>query len=64
MGIAGRLKKYFVKGLAVLLPTMLTIFLFIWTYGFIKKNISVYINRGLVWVIQRVSLFLPEWNAF
>jgi uncharacterized membrane protein len=48
MKIAGRFKSYFLHGLAVLLPTILTIWLFIWGYRFIKDNISVHINRGLV----------------
>jgi len=44
----GKLKSYFFRGLAVLLPTMLTIWIIVWGYTFIQNNISVYINRGLV----------------
>ena len=58
--MAGHLKSYFFRGLAVLLPTILTIGIFVWGYQFIQVNISVHINRGLV----RLHLFSLglEWN--
>ena len=52
MRIMGYFKSFFLRGLAVLLPTILTIWIFIWGYGFIQKNISVYINRGIVWLLM------------
>jgi uncharacterized membrane protein len=52
MAITGRFKSYFLRGLAVLLPTILTIWIFILGYRFIQENISVYINRGLVRLIM------------
>lgn len=55
MGITGRFKSYFLRGLAVLLPTMLTIWIFVWGYNFIQDNISVYINRGLVWLTMLIK---------
>ena len=55
MGVTRRLKSYFLRGLDVLLPTILTIWIFGWAYKFIQENISVYINRGLVWLIVRVQ---------
>jgi uncharacterized membrane protein len=51
MAITRRFKSYFLRGLAVLLPTILTIWIFIWGYKFIQENISVYINLGLVRLI-------------
>ena len=48
MRITINFKRYFLRGLAVLLPTILTIWIFFWGYGFIQGNISVHINRGLV----------------
>ncbi|MCP4610259.1 MAG: DUF502 domain-containing protein [Planctomycetes bacterium] len=58
--MAGRLKSYFFRGLAVLLPTILTIGIFVWGYQFIQDNISIHINRGLV----RLHLFSLglKWN--
>jgi uncharacterized membrane protein len=55
MTITRRFKSYFLRGLAVLLPTMLTIWILAWGYGLIQRNISVHINRGLVWLIMRIQ---------
>ncbi|MHC4727130.1 MAG: DUF502 domain-containing protein [Planctomycetota bacterium] len=49
--MAGHLKSYFFRGLAVLLPTILTIGIFVWGYQFIQNKISIHINRGLVRLI-------------
>jgi uncharacterized membrane protein len=40
--------------MAVLLPTTLTIGIFVWGYTFIQENISIHINRGLVLLIVKV----------
>jgi uncharacterized membrane protein len=55
MSITRRFKGYFLHGLAVLLPSILTIWLFIWGYTFIQENISIHINRGLVHIIALVA---------
>lgn len=55
MTLSRRFRGYFLHGLAVLLPTILTIWLFVWGYTFIQTKISVHINRGLVYVISRVA---------
>ena len=47
MWITKKFKGYFFKGMAVLLPTILTIWIFFWGYNFIQQNISIHINRGL-----------------
>jgi len=51
MSVTRRFKGYFLHGLAILLPTILTIWLFIWGYNFIHNNISKHLNRGLVHII-------------
>jgi uncharacterized membrane protein len=53
------------RGLAVLLPTIVTIWIFFWGYKFIQENISVYINRGivrLVMFLQGEHQYLAEEN--
>jgi uncharacterized membrane protein len=55
MHLTSRFKSYFLRGLAVLLPTILTIWIFIWGYNFIQDNISVHINRGLAWLDVRLE---------
>jgi uncharacterized membrane protein len=51
----GRFRSYFLRGLAVLLPTILTIWIFMWGYKFIQENISVYINRGIVQLVMSLQ---------
>ncbi len=71
MPINKRLKRYFLRGLAVLLPTIVTIWIFVWGYSFIQERIGVHINRWLV----RLTMFIQgldwentlareEWNDF
>ena len=55
MSIGKYFKNYFLRGLAVLLPTILTIWILVWGYKFINENISVHVNRGLVQLIMRVQ---------
>ena len=47
MPIAGRLKSYFLRGLAVLLPTIVTIWVFVWGYRFIHGKIGIHIKNAL-----------------
>jgi len=54
MSVTRRLKSYFLRGLAVLLPTILTIWIFVWAYSFIQDNISSYIRDGLDWLMRKV----------
>jgi len=51
MSLRRRFKGYFLHGLAVLLPSILTIWLFVFGYRFIQDNISKHLNRGLVHLI-------------
>lgn len=55
MSVTGRLKSYFLRGLAVLLPTVLTIWIFSTGYKFIQDKISIHINRGLVHLITLIQ---------
>jgi uncharacterized membrane protein len=60
MHLTSRFRSYFLRGLAILVPTILTIWIFIWGYNFIQNNISVHINRGLAWV--DVQLEGEDWG--
>lgn len=55
MSVARRFKNYFLRGLAVLLPTIVTIWIFTWGYTFIQENISIHISRGLVRLIMFIQ---------
>ncbi|MBN2455191.1 MAG: DUF502 domain-containing protein [Sedimentisphaerales bacterium] len=52
MRFAKGFKTYFLRGLAVLLPTILTLWMLLWGYRFIQETIAVHINRGLVRIIM------------
>jgi uncharacterized membrane protein len=54
-----KFKTYFLRGLATLLPTILTVWIFVQLYLFIQQNISAHINRGLVRVLVYSSPHYP-----
>jgi len=62
--MAGRFKSYFLRGLAVLLPTILTIWIFVWGYGFIHNKIGVHIKAALRYLIIRAGGAEQELNKF
>ena len=70
MGVTRRFKSYFLRGLAVLLPTILTIWIFVWGYTFIQDNISSHIRNGLDWLTRKTvgnefvdkNLAVQWWN--
>ena len=51
MSITRHFRNYFSRGLAVLLPTILTIWIFVWGYSFIQGKISIHIKHGLIKLI-------------
>lgn len=55
MSLTRRFKSYFLRGLAVLLPTILTIWICVWIYTFIQDRISVYVSKALVHLIMFVQ---------
>jgi uncharacterized membrane protein len=48
MSVTNNVKRYFLRGLAVLLPTILTLWILAWGYGLLQEHVSIHINRGLV----------------
>jgi uncharacterized membrane protein len=51
----GRFRGYFLRGLAVLLPTVLTIWLIVWGFNFINDNISLHIKKLITFGITRAG---------
>lgn len=45
-------RKFFVRGLVILLPSLLTLAILLWAYNFLKSNIAEPIN----WAVQRVVI--------
>ncbi len=48
MSVFKTFRSYFLRGIAALLPTILTVWLFVQFYQFIQKNVSVHINNFIV----------------
>ena len=56
-------RKFFLRGLAVLLPSILTLWLLVQAYRFIDSSIAAPINEGIRWAvvqIDRQQRILPE----
>ena len=60
MWITKHFKSFFLRGLAVLLPSILTIGIFVWGFRFLQDNISIHINRGLVKLIMLAQKLTSE----
>jgi len=55
MSLSRRLRIYFLRGLAVLLPTVLTIWIFVEGYRFIQKKLGSHLKDGLDWLIPTIT---------
>ncbi len=51
MQVFKNFRSYFFRGMTALLPTILTIWIFVQCYFFIQDKVSVHINRGLAHVL-------------
>lgn len=54
-------KRFFFRGLGVLLPTVLTLWLLVYAYRFLDSTIAAPINAGIRVVINQVT---PYWTPF
>lgn len=59
-GFASDFRQFFLRGLATLLPTILTIVLLVKCFEFIQNHISVHITEGVCWVTVKMTQNYPE----
>ena len=52
-------RSYFFRGMAALLPTILTIWIFVQCYVFIQDKVSIHINTGIV---RLILVFSDNWD--
>lgn len=52
-------RSYFFRGMAALLPTILTIWIFVQCYVFIQDKVSVHINN---WIVELILAFSNNWD--
>lgn len=58
-------KRFFLRGLVILLPSVLTLWIFMMAYQFVDKNIAEPINRGVRLLMVNASPYLqPLQDAF
>lgn len=50
-GLWTSFKRFFLRGLGALLPTLLTIAILMWAYNFVQRNIGRHITRGLITIL-------------
>jgi len=53
-------RSYFFRGMAALLPTILTIWIFVQCYFFIQDKVSIHVNRGIVKLILVITYTWEE----
>ncbi|OQA00903.1 MAG: hypothetical protein BWY71_00579 [Planctomycetes bacterium ADurb.Bin412] len=59
-GFASDFRRFFLRGLATLLPTVLTIVVLVKCFEFVQNNISVYINKGVIRLIVLAKHDYPQ----
>ena len=57
--ISSNFRKFFLRGLAIILPTVLTIGILIWAYNLVRDKIAQPINRG----VKQLILVTTPWPA-
>jgi uncharacterized membrane protein len=55
MKITRRLRTYFLRGLAVLLPAIVTIWIFVLGYSLIQDNLGSHLRDGLNWLMLKMT---------
>ena len=48
-------RRFFLRGLAALVPTLLTLAILVWAYGFVNDYVGVHITRGMLSLFQRFN---------
>lgn len=48
-------RRFFLRGLAALIPTLLTFAILVWAYKFVDKNVGTLITQGLLALCQALS---------
>jgi uncharacterized membrane protein len=50
-GFVGDFKRFFFRGLAAMLPALLTVMIIVWVLQFVDTYLGVYVNRLVMWVV-------------
>ena len=65
---AGDFKRFFLRGLAALLPTLLTVAILVYIFSLVRHYVGKYIDRGMHWVIAGTGLgrilSISAWDTY
>jgi len=56
-------KRFFFRGLAAILPSLLTLWLIIWGYQFINDYFGYYVNKGTIWIVAHLQTMIYGGSA-
>jgi uncharacterized membrane protein len=63
MGFAEDFRRFFLRGLAALLPTLITLWLLVWVWNFLWESLGQHIISAIIWAwYQLVNWGLMEWQ--
>ena len=57
-GFGKDFRRFFLRGLAAVLPTLLTIMIIVWVFVFVQDNIGEYINRLVIWLVCQYHMLV------
>jgi uncharacterized membrane protein len=55
LGFAGDFRRFFVRGLAALLPTLITLWLLLWVWNFLWNNVGQYMIYGIKFAMYNLT---------
>jgi len=50
-GFVGDFRRFFFRGLAAMLPALLTVMIIVWVLQFVDSYLGVYVNKLVMWVV-------------
>ena len=59
-GFMDDFRRFFLRGLAVLVPTLVTFAILVWVYQLVNNNVAVFMTEGLVRICSAVSDEPPD----
>jgi uncharacterized membrane protein len=55
LGFAADFRRFFLRGLAAIMPTLITLWVIVWAWNFLWSNVGIHIVLGIRWVWMTAS---------
>jgi len=64
-GFGTDFRRFFVRGMAAVLPTLLTVTIIVYLFNFVQERIGEPINQGLIYILWRIrpERTFDQWHA-